>query len=75
MSKRSGKRHGTERNSWKRLARAVLEQSYRDLNKRLRPKYGGGGCQDLPSPSDREDAREFLSGGGTYEIIRELAEL
>lgn len=60
---------GTLRNAYKTLARAVLDRAYQDL--RDWPPTGAS----HPTERDKRDARRFLAGGGTNEIVRGLAEI
>ena len=60
---------GTLRNAYKTLARAVLDRTYQDL--RDWPPTGAS----HPTERDKRDARLLLAGGGTYEIVRGLAEI
>ena len=60
---------GTLRKAYKTLARAVLDRTYQDI--RNWPPTGAS----HPTQKDKLDALKFLAGGGTYEIVRGLAEL
>ena len=60
---------GTLRNAYKTLARAVLDRTYQDL--RDWPPTGAS----HPTERNRRASRLSLAGGGTYEIVRGLAEI
>ena len=60
---------GTVDDAYKCLARAILDRSYQDV--RNWPPTG----QSHLSSKDRYEAQKFLDGGGTFDIVRGLAEL
>ena len=62
-------RSGTLRDAYRTLARAILDRTYQDM--RNWPPTGAS----KPTIRDRQDARKFLAGDGTYEIVRGLAEI